>query len=116
MINLNQADCRWVGRSGWHIKASRVNKELRDFTLAQRPFTAYGADKVEAVLRHVGLLDEKMFYVRFDADTDELVFGLGAGAIADILEKAYRGFGIEAEYEIIDEDKELPIPPKQLKP
>lgn len=44
------------------------------FTLAGRTWQSYSVDKVEVMLRYVGLINGPTFYHNYDPDTQELIF------------------------------------------
>lgn len=51
-------------------------KLLKEFTLSDREFTAYSADKLEWILYYhsKALLRNSVHYAKFDTETNELVF------------------------------------------
>lgn len=56
------------------IHSDKVQRAVSEFTLSARYWTGYSIDKVEAILRHVGLLQPGYFYRDFNPDTNELMF------------------------------------------
>lgn len=55
------------------LSANIVNKAVRDFTMSERFFTAYPADKVEVMLRYYHLIGPNDLYQGFTPE-DELVY------------------------------------------
>lgn len=65
-----------LNRKEFRIPYLDFQKILNDFTLANREFTAYSADKLEWVLWYhsKSLMRANVRYARFDTSTNELVF------------------------------------------
>lgn len=60
----------------YSVKSNQMNKFMQDFTLSARMWTAYSADKVETVARHYGLIPHNAYYREFDAENEQLLFGV----------------------------------------
>lgn len=56
------------------LPSSLVQFYVNQFTLAGRTWQSYSVDKVEVMLRYVGLLNGPEYYHTYDIDTDELIF------------------------------------------
>jgi len=51
-----------------------MNEIVASFTLNQRPWPAFSADRIEVMARWWGAVPKEAIYKGFDADTDELIF------------------------------------------
>jgi hypothetical protein len=58
----------------YYIPDIQVNSYLHKFTQNPRPFTAYSADIIEAVLKHYNVIPQNAHYARFDVDFNRLIF------------------------------------------
>lgn len=122
-FRIRDGCCWWPVQQEFHVKSFVADKAVNEFTLSSRSWAVYGADKIEMMLRHGGYITDEMQYARFDNSSDELVFKINAATKADRIESLFyltimqRDSTVqEGEYEVIEDKKELPSPPKQLKP
>lgn len=58
----------------YHVPAVEMNKRIQEFMSSPREFTAYPADRVEAVARHYNLIPQNAHYSCFIEENNILVF------------------------------------------
>jgi len=94
-----------VEREYLAVPSLDLQKKVQEFTLSERFWTAYPADKIEHILRYYKLLPDRFYYAGFNAETNEAMF-VGPPQIT--------GAGLPQEYEMLPaDDKFLRLPPSK---
>lgn len=65
------------------VTEDKLNQRLQEFMVSPRPFTAYPADRLEAVAKHYNLIPQNAHYVGYDPNARCVWFKINNRAHGD---------------------------------